>query len=77
MARGTLTSELRSVADDPDTVRLLAATCASPTVNGSAPVPAFCAMLWSAICDNVGGVLPAVTVSRNVLLVVEVPSLTE
>jgi hypothetical protein len=60
----------------PDTVRLPAAVSTSPTVNAIAPVAVSSVVPCAAIAVIVGASLTAVTVSRNVVGVVVVPSPT-
>src|SRR5262249_47213323 len=60
----------------PLTVRLAAGVSASPTVNAIAPVAVPPIVDWLAIAEIVGGVLVALTVSRNPVLVESTPSPT-
>ena len=61
----------------PETIRLPAAVCASPTVSGIAVVAVFCAVVWSEMVEIVGAVFAgALTVSTKLSLAVRLPSLT-
>src|SRR5207247_174308 len=61
----------------PETIRLPAAVCESPTVSVISVVAGFCAVVWSAMVEMVGAVFAgALTVSTKLSLAVRLPSLT-